>query len=125
MQQAPRLLLAEDDSEMLNLLQKTLTHEGFIVDAVPGGCQAIERLQAEEPCDLLISDIQMPGTDGEKLLERALEIRPGLKVILITGYGSVEQHSAMLKKGAAGYVTKPFKIPDLLDAIDHALESTP
>ena len=109
---------------MLNLLRKTLMHEGFIVEAAPGGCEALARLEAGTPCDILISDIQMPGTDGEKLLERALELRPGIKVILITGYGSVEQHSAMMKKGAAGYVTKPFKIPDLLEAIERTMPST-
>ena len=121
MQPPARILVAEDDTEMRNILKKSLTHEGFLAHTVADGCLALDRIQAGDACDLLITDIQMPGTDGEALLEKALEIRPDLKVILITGYGSVEQHAAMMRKGAVGYVTKPFKIPDLLDVIEDAL----
>lgn len=121
MQPPARLLIAEDDTEMRNILKKSLTHEGFLVQTVADGCLALNRIEAGEACDVLITDIQMPGTDGEALLEKALEVRPGLKVILITGYGSVQQHADMMRKGAAGYVTKPFKIPDLLDVIDDVL----
>lgn len=117
-----RLLIAEDDLDLRSLLQRTLTREGFDVDTAANGRDALRLLKQDPTFDLLISDIRMPEKDGEQLMDEARKLCPDLKVILITGYAELEQHYALMKKGAFDYVTKPFKIPDLLEVIDRATE---
>lgn len=115
-----RLLIAEDDLEMRALLKKVLTREGFEVEIAANGREAMTFLQETGPFDLLLSDVRMPEKDGEQLLTEARALQPSLKVIMITSYGEFEQFNRLKEKGAYGYLTKPFKIPDLLDIIDRA-----
>lgn len=116
-----RLLVVEDDLELRTLLRKVLTREGFEVVTASDGQEALSALQRAPSFDLLISDIRMPEKDGEQLLEEARKLQPSLKVVLITSYGEMDQYARLLKKGAFDYLTKPFKIPDLLDIIDRAV----
>lgn len=121
---APRLLVADDDPELRHLLQKTLTREGFRVDTAPNGVEAINQLRNSGIVyDLLISDLRMPEKDGAQLLLEARTLNPTLKVIIISGCTELDQYLRLLKKGAFEYITKPFKIPDLLDVIDRAMEA--
>ena len=121
MEKQRHLLIAEDDLEMRNLLRRTLAHEGYVVDTAINGREALEFLRRHgEDVDVLITDLRMPEITGERLLSEALSILPNLKVIVITGYSQLEQHLELMKKGAYEYLTKPFKIPDLLDVIDRA-----
>lgn len=116
-----RLLVAEDEIELRTVLRKTLTHEGFEVETASNGREALELLQRDvQAYDLLITDLRMPEKDGEQLLEEAHLLNPDLKVIVISGFSDIDAHMALRKKGASDYVIKPFKIPDLLDAIERA-----
>ncbi|CAN5490704.1 hypothetical protein BH09SUM1_BH09SUM1_00100 [soil metagenome] len=105
---------------MRALLKKVLTREGFEVEIAANGREAMTFLQETGPFDLLLSDVRMPEKDGEQLLTEARALQPSLKVIMITSYGEFEQFNRLKEKGAYGYLTKPFKIPDLLDIIDRA-----
>ncbi|MCC5876652.1 MAG: response regulator [Candidatus Sumerlaeia bacterium] len=115
-----RLLIAEDELDLRMLLQRTLTREGFDVETAANGRDALRILKTNPDFDLLITDIKMPEKDGEQLMEEARALCPDLKVVLITGYAELQQHYQLMKKGAFDYVTKPFKIPDLLEVIDRA-----
>lgn len=116
-----RILLADDDSSVRRVLEFKLSKRGFDVVSVADGKQAANMLE-ESPFDLMISDIRMPKLDGIQLLERAMSLRPGIKVILITAYAMVSQAVQAVKLGAFDYITKPFEDEELFVAIDKALK---
>ncbi len=118
-----RLLVAEDDGEMRALLKKTLSHEGFEVETACDGSEALDKLAQDSRFDVLISDVRMPNKDGEQLVPEVKRLYPDLKIIVISGYAELEQYLRLVHKGAFDYVTKPFKIPDLLEVIDRATEA--
>jgi CheY-like chemotaxis protein len=119
--EAPRLLIAEDNAEMRDLLRRTLAREGYQVEAVVHGREALDRLGSDEQFDLLISDVRMPEMDGDQLLDAARRLKPALKIVMVTSFGSPEQHRRYMDQGAVDYLLKPFKIPDLLEVIERAL----
>ena len=89
--------------------------------AVTSGAEALALL-AQEPPDLLLTDLRMPGMDGQELLRRSLELVPGLTVILLTGHGSVETAVAALKSGAYDFLTKPVERETLHRVVGKGLE---
>ena len=116
-----RLLIAEDNPEIRELLRRTLSKEGYEVETANHGADALTLIESGQPYDLLISDVRMPEMDGEKLLQAARRSRPDFKVILVTSFGSPDDSRRLRDLGAIGFLLKPFKIPDLLDAIEKAL----
>jgi two-component system NtrC family response regulator len=116
-----RVLLVDDDSSVRRVLEFKLKQRGFEVATAVDGHDALEILK-EQPFDLLLSDIRMPRVDGIELLERASQIRPGLKVILITAHATVSQAVQAVKLGAFDYITKPFEDEVLFMALDKALQ---
>ena len=75
--------------------------------------------------DLVILDIGMPGMGGHLGLEKILEIKPGAKVIIATGYARDDKLEDTLRSGAAGYVAKPYGKADLLTAVRNVLDALP
>lgn len=82
------------------------------------------RAVSRKECDLVITDISMPGTDGLKLLEQIKQIRPKLPVILVTGYGDVSTAVKGLKGGAIDFIEKPLNEETFLPVIKEALKTT-
>ena len=115
-----RLLIAEDDREMRSLLRKVLTREGYDVTTAAHGQEAVDILRREEDFDLLLSDIRMPEKDGIQVLKEVRMLRPNLRVIMITAFGELDQYLEVMREGAFEYLTKPFKIPDLLSVVERA-----
>ena len=118
-----KLLVAEDDKEMRQVLSKTLSREGFEVRTAGNGEEALALIEREPGIRILVSDIRMPVKTGEQLLEELKRARPDIRVIFITGYGELDQYASLMKQGAFDYVTKPFKIPDLLAVLEKAVAS--
>ena len=116
-----RVLLVDDEPSILSVLSTLLKAEGYEVTAALGGVKAKEILQSET-FDLMISDIRMSPINGMELLRLLHEEKPALAVIMITAYGSVETAIEALKLGAFDYVTKPFKVDELLITVQRALE---
>jgi len=116
-----KILLVDDDSSFRRVLQFKLKKRGYDVTAVEDGRRAIEHLR-QEIWDLMISDIRMPDIDGVELLERAKQMRPEMKVILITAHASVSQAVKAVKLGAFDYVTKPFEDDEFFATIDKAVQ---
>lgn len=120
-----RLLVAEDDGDMRMLLKKTLTWEGFHVETAPDGVVALETIRGTaEPFDILVSDVHMPGKGAEELIPEVKLLVPDLKIIVISGYAELDLYLRLVKHGAYDFLSKPFKIPDLLEVIDRALAPT-
>jgi len=117
---AVRILLADDDTALLRVIQFKLKQRGYDVTAVTDGEQALATLRNAR-FDLLLSDMRMPRLDGIELLEKAREVQPDLEVILITAYATVSQAVEAVKLGAFDYLTKPFEDSQLFVAIDKAL----
>ncbi len=116
-----RILLVDDDSSVRRVLQFKLQKQGYRVETAADGEEALSALQTDS-FDLLLSDIRMPKMDGIELLERAKEIKPELKVVLITAHATVSQAVQAVKLGAFNYLTKPFEDEELYVAIEKALE---
>jgi DNA-binding response OmpR family regulator len=81
----------------------------------------LERMRATPGYDLLIADLKMPGMDGLTLIRQAKKLKADLPVIIITGFSTESSAIEALNLGVAGYLTKPFRIPQVLDAAAKAL----
>lgn len=116
-----RVLLVDDEPSILSVLSTLLKAESYEVVPVLGGEKARELIRSEA-FDLMISDIVMSPVNGMELLRQAHDERPQMPVIMLTAYGSVETAIEALKLGAYDYVTKPFKVDELLITIQRALD---
>ena len=117
-----RVLVVDDEPSLRKVLQAQLGRAGYDVEAVSDGAEAIRRLE-EMPCDLVVSDLKMPGIDGLELLAHTRRFFPGLPLIVITAHGTVDSAVEALRLGAADYITKPFDLTELQGAVEKALAS--
>jgi two-component system response regulator AtoC len=117
-----RVLVVDDEPSIRKVLQAHLSRDGHVVDAAADGAEAIDRL-GNEPYDLVISDLKMPGVGGLELLAFVRENHPGLPLIVITAHGTVDSAVEALKLGAQDYITKPFDHTELRAAVDKALRA--
>lgn len=115
------LLLVEDEAPLREALAERLVEQGFDVDQAATGERAIEQL-AEFAFDIVITDLRLPGLDGTRVLEAALDRYPEIIGIIVTGYGTVKDAVEAIKRGATDFVTKPFQFDELLHALNSALE---
>lgn len=119
-QRRPRILVVDDEASIRDLLAKTLALAEYDVDTAPDAAAALNRVRAV-PYDLLIADLRMPGMDGLSLIRQTKRIRAELPVIIITGYSSEASAIEAVNLGVAGYLRKPFRVPEVLAAAAKAL----
>lgn len=112
-----KLLVVEDDAELREALVDTLELAGYEVFDADSGESAIVAL-AESPFDMVVSDVNMPGIDGHKLLEHVVAKYPGLSFLLITAYGSIANAVDAMRQGAVDYLVKPFEPSKLVDLVE-------
>ncbi len=117
-----RILIVDDDPLVPRTLRILLRKHGHDVDAAEHAREAFERM-AEEPYDLVISDINMPELDGFAVLKQIKQDYPACEVILLTGYGTIENAVRGMKDGAFDYITKPVLDDEMVVVVDRALES--
>jgi excisionase family DNA binding protein len=116
----PRVLVVDDEASIRELLSKTLALAEYEVDTAHDGRAAIERLRLGH-YDLLIADLKMPGLDGLSLIREAKRLKADLPVIIITGFSTESSAIEAVNLGVAGYLTKPFRVPQVLAAAARAL----
>jgi DNA-binding NtrC family response regulator len=116
-----RILVVDDEPQMAQWVKELLSEEGFLVESRLSGEEAISRL-AEEPFDLMITDLHMRKMSGLDLLKRARSERPEMLVILVTAFGTVESAIDAMKSGAYDYIIKPFKSDELILTVKKAFE---
>jgi DNA-binding NtrC family response regulator len=116
-----KILLVDDEPRILSLLHSVLRVEGVESVSAKDGPTAVALLR-QQKFDLLITDIRMSPMDGMELFRVARAESPDLPVILLTAYGSVETAIEAMKKGAFDYLTKPFKVDELILTVRRALE---
>ncbi len=115
-----RVLVVDDESSIRELLAKTLALAEYDVDTAPDGRAALERLRLGH-YDLLIADLKMPGMDGLTLIREAKRLKADMPVIIITGFSTESSAIEAVNLGVAGYLTKPFRVPQVLAAAARAL----
>jgi len=116
----PRVLVVDDEASIRDLLSKTLALAEYEVDVAPDGRSALERMRMY-PYDLLIADLKMPGMDGLTVIREAKRYKADLPVIIITGFSTESSAIEAVNLGVAGYLTKPFRVPQVLAAAAKAL----
>lgn len=114
-------MLIEDEQRLRTNLQRLLTSEGYAVLVAADGAEGIKCLM-QEPCDVVITDVMMEGSNGFQVMEHLALHAPETPVIVITGYASTESATEALRKGAYDYISKPFEFEMLLHSLDKALE---
>lgn len=115
-----RLLVVDDDPDMLRLLSMRLTGAGYQVTAVTSAESALTQLEIEHP-QLVLSDVRLPGKDGLQLFDQIRQQHPTLPVILLTAHGTIPDAVEATARGVFGYLTKPYDARELLDKIEQAL----
>jgi len=115
-----RVLVVDDEASIRDLLAKTLALAEYDVDTAADASTALERIRTAE-FDLLIADLKMPGMDGLTLIRQVKHLRSELPVIIITGFSSESSAIEAVNLGVAGYLRKPFRVPEVLEAARKAI----
>jgi DNA-binding NtrC family response regulator len=115
------VLVIDDEKHLLEVIKLGFEEDGYIVDGFYDPVKAVERFD-EKDYDAVISDIRMPGMSGIEVLKYCKEQNPKVVVILITAYSSVESAIESMKAGASDYITKPFRMAELLLRLGEALK---
>jgi DNA-binding response OmpR family regulator len=115
-----KILIIDDDEVQLMLQRSILTAEGYTVYTTADGPQGITLFKTHRP-DLVLLDIGLPSLSGIEVLKEIRHLDDKAKVIVITGYASVESAVLALRTGALDYVRKPYDVKALLKKIEHVL----
>ena len=110
---APRVLVVDDEAMLADLLSQALRHEGWETATAKDGLDALAKATSFQP-DVVILDVQMPRMDGLETLERLRARDPELPVLFLTARDAVADRVQGLRAGADDYVTKPFRLAELL-----------
>src|SRR3954454_13760912 len=112
--------LVEDEPVIRDTLREYLTQEGIAVTACASAEEALP-LAADQPFDVALCDVQLPGLDGVELLDRLLKVSPQTLVLLITAYGTVENAVEAFHRGAHDYLMKPILLDEVHGKIKRLL----
>jgi two-component system cell cycle sensor histidine kinase/response regulator CckA len=114
------VLLVEDEPMVRSVAERALTRHGYTVITADNGEDALEIIEKNEPIDLLISDVVMPGMDGPTMVRKARESRPDLKILFMSGYAE-EQLRKSIDIENVNFLPKPFSVTDLAEAARRAV----
>jgi len=115
------LLIVEDDESQRKMLADFLRDIGAEVEEAADGKEALDKIASTHP-DVVVSDLRMPGLDGEQLLRKVREMNPEIRIVLVTAYGTVQQAVRCLQAGAQDYLLKPLDLDEVEHVIRQALE---
>ena len=113
------ILIVEDDPDVRSMLTRTLGCGGYAVDSAADGSEALDKFR-DNRFNLVITDVRLPQMNGLQLLGEIKQAEPHVPVIVITGYGSVQNAVEAMQGGASDYLLKPFSNEALQAAISRA-----
>ena len=119
-----RILVIDDEQDMLESLQKILSFRDEFECTFLNDSYKAKSLLSEDRFDLVITDLNMPNVSGIEIVQSALENNPNTKVIIVSGYGSIESSVNAIKVGAFDFIEKPFTSSKLFECIDRAISSS-
>ena len=117
------ICIIDDEVVVCKRLQQFLGKAGYSVETYVDSRSAINRI-GEKRFDIVVTDIRMDNIDGMEVLNRVLGKRENTKVIMITGYATIEIAREAEAKGAFGFISKPFRPQDLMEVIDRAAKQS-
>ena len=117
-----RILIVDDEPDVAQTLRDVLEYQGFATEIAHNGKEALDCLMGGVYFDLVITDMNMPVMDGLELLRRIRQLNKDLPVIVLTGYADFEKGFAAIKEGVSHFMSKPFSVRLLIDAVDDALK---
>jgi two-component system, NtrC family, response regulator AtoC len=118
----PSILVADDDPVARDLLVEVLAREGYRVQAATGGDECL-RLAEAQLFDLALIDLRMPDLDGLQVLKRFQVVQPGVPVLILTAFATIETAIEALRAGAYDYLSKPFRMEEIEVVVRRALEA--
>jgi len=116
-----KILIVDDDPEILNVIADILREAGYEVDKAEDGRKAI-RCVEDDFYDLVITDLNLPQVDGMKVLQYVVDQSPETMCVILTGYGTIKGSVEAIKMGAFDYITKPVKSDEILIVVEKALK---
>ena len=116
------VVIADDDPVALDLLAEVLAGEGYRVRAAAGGEECL-RLAEAEPFDLAIVDLRMPGVDGLEVIRRLASVQPGVPVLILTAFATIDTAIEAIREGAYDYLSKPFRMEEIKLVVRRTLEA--
>jgi len=117
-----KILIVDDEQSVGNFLSILLEKEGYEVDAVSSGREAIQKI-TDSPPDIVLADLKMPGMNGLELLSKIKEFDSSINVVIMTAYASLESAVEAMRRGAFDYVMKPFKVDEIKLVVSRAIEN--
>src|SRR5215813_1676166 len=121
MEDHPTILLIEDERQLRENLQILLQSAGYQVTTAASGEEGIQQIR-EQPFDLVITDLVMPGVDGFQVMDYLRGHHPETVVVAMTGYVSTESAIQALRKGAYDYLSKPLDVDLMHSVVARAME---
>ncbi|HTM09547.1 MAG TPA: sigma-54 dependent transcriptional regulator [Verrucomicrobiae bacterium] len=116
-----RVLIVDDEENVRALFKRILEKDGYDVEYAASGEEAFAHLEAR-PCDLVLTDLKMPGMDGMELLTRGKALRPATTFVMLTAFGTVQSAVEAMKQGAYDYLVKPVDKDEIKIVVAKALE---
>ncbi|MDA8389011.1 MAG: response regulator [Nitrospiraceae bacterium] len=116
-----RVLVVDDDDIARDVVTSILSREGYPVLAACDGIEAISAIMTDE-VGMVVTDFRMPGADGLEVLKAAMRANPDTAVVIITAFGSLEATLEAIAEGAYDYLTKPFKMQEIIIVADRAFK---
>ncbi|MBI4011135.1 MAG: sigma-54-dependent Fis family transcriptional regulator [Candidatus Rokubacteria bacterium] len=117
----PGILIADDDPVARDLLAEVLAKEGYRVRAAAGGRECLE-LARSGPVDLALLDLRMPDLDGLEVLRQIQALHPGVPILILTAFATLETAIEAIRAGAYDYLSKPFRMEEIRLVVRRALE---
>jgi CheY-like chemotaxis protein len=115
------ILVVDDEQTVLNMAKAGLERRGYRVVTASSGPAAIGTLGENTPVDLVLLDMSMPGMSGQEVLPRLWALRPGLRIVVSSGYSESECREMFRKDRIAGFLQKPYTARQLADTVNTAL----
>ena len=117
------LLIVDDEERLRKAMERSFRQEGYQTWTAASGEEALTLLRGEKKVDLVITDLVMPGMDGMALVRAIRDFDPGMKVIILTAYGSDESMTEAEALGVAYYLSKPFDLFHLKSRVERLLKA--
>ncbi|NHZ48768.1 response regulator [Nitratidesulfovibrio liaohensis] len=111
-----RILVLDDEPIVCKRLKPAFQKAGYEVETCTDSATALQRI-AEAPFDVVVTDLKMEGADGLQVVERTHQIQPQARIVVITGFATLDTAKESFRKGAFDFVAKPFKLGDILDCV--------